>query len=52
MGTIKVSKTVYPDNKPKSFNEWSMFILSQLKADIKPKKNGWEQNIYIPKKSN
>jgi hypothetical protein len=51
METIKVTRTVYPDNRPATFNEWSRFIFSQCKLKVKTKKTGWEGNIFIPKKT-
>ena len=49
METIKIVKTVFPDNRPKEFNEWAEWFWGQFKINHPKKENGWEKNIYIPK---
>ena len=51
METIKIKKTVFPETKPIDFNEWAQFFWGQFKINIPEKLNGWDKNIYIPKKS-
>ena len=50
MKTVKISKTVFPANKPKDFNEWSMWFFGCYKMELEKIKQGWDKNIYIPKK--
>ena len=51
MEKLKISKTVYPDVQPTSFNEWAKMIWSEFKIELDKGKSGWEKNVYIPKKS-
>ena len=52
METIRVVRTVYPDNRPKDFNEWSMWFWGMYKIEMEKTKmkTSWDRNIYIPKK--
>ncbi|CAB4151678.1 hypothetical protein UFOVP597_29 [uncultured Caudovirales phage] len=49
MEKLKISKTVYPDVNPSSFNEWAKMIWQEFKIDLNKNLSGWEKNIYIPK---
>jgi hypothetical protein len=51
MEAIRIVKTVFPDQRPKDFNEWSQWFWGLYKVEIDKKKNlsNWDRNIYNPK---
>lgn len=49
MKAIKISKTVFPKDKPKDYNEWAMWFWGCYKMEMEKVKTGWDKNIYIPK---
>ena len=50
MKTIKISKTVFPKDKPSNFNEWSAYFFGMYATEMAKVKIGWEKNTYTIKK--
>lgn len=49
MKTIRISKTIFPKDKPKDFNEWSMWFFGVYAEEMSKVRVGWDKNIYKPK---
>ena len=50
MKTIRISRTVFPKDKPKNFNEWSAYFFGMYATEMAKVKTGWEKNTYNLKK--
>ena len=50
MKTIRISKTIFPKDKPKNFNEWSAYFFGMYATEMAKVKQGWEKNSYNLKK--
>ena len=50
MKTIRISKTVFPKDKPKNFNEWSAYFFGMYATEMAKVKIGWDKNTYNLKK--
>ena len=52
METLRVVKTIFPENRPSDFNEWSQWFWGLYGKELERKKNikSWDRNIYKPKK--
>ena len=50
MKTIRISKTVFPKDKPANFNEWSMYFFGMYATEMAKVKIGWDKNTYNLKK--
>jgi hypothetical protein len=49
MKTIRISKTVFPKDRPENFNQWSMWFWGLYAQSIEKSKNDWSRNEYKPK---
>ena len=49
MKTIRISRTVFPKDKPANFNQWSMYFFGMYATELAKVKTGWDKNIYTPK---
>lgn len=49
MKTIKISRTVFPKDKPANFNQWSAYFFGMYATEMAKVKQGWERNEYKPK---
>jgi hypothetical protein len=49
MKTIKISRTVFPKDRPENFNQWSMWFFGLYAVELGKVKQGWEKNSYTPK---
>ena len=49
MKTIRISKTVFPKDKPANFNQWAMYFFGMYSTELAKVKTGWEKNNYTPK---
>lgn len=49
MKTIKISRTVFPKDRPENFNQWSMWFFGMYSTELAKVKQGWDKNSYTPK---
>ena len=49
MKTLRVSKTIFPKDRPSDFNQWAQFIFGCYAFEQGKIKEGWDKNIYKPK---
>ena len=49
MKSLRISKTIFPKDKPKDFNEWSMYFFGMYATEMAKVKQGWDKNVYKPK---
>ena len=49
MKTIRISKTVFPKDRPENFNQWSMWFFGMYATELAKVKQGWDRNEYKPK---
>lgn len=49
MKTIRISKTVFPKDRPENFNQWSMWFFGLYSTELAKVKQGWDKNSYTPK---
>ncbi|CAB5217041.1 hypothetical protein UFOVP200_40 [uncultured Caudovirales phage] len=52
MKTLRISKTIFPTDKPKDFNEWAMYFWGLYGKEMERVKNlkSWDRNTYTIKK--
>ena len=49
MKTIKISRTVFPKDRPENFNQWSMWFFGLYSIELAKVKKGWDRNEYKQK---
>ena len=51
MKTLRISKTIFPTDKPQNFNEWSAWFWGIYGTELEKIKNkkSWDRNTYKPK---
>ena len=51
MKTLRISKTIFPKDRPSDFNEWAMYFWGLYGKEMERQKNikSWDRNIYKPK---
>jgi hypothetical protein len=51
MKTLRISKTIFPKDKPKDFNEWAMYFWGLYGKEMERQKNikSWDRNTYTIK---
>ena len=50
MKTIKISRTVFPKDKPSDFNQWAQWFWGCYSIEQAKIKHDWDKNIYKPLK--
>ena len=52
MKTLRISKTIFPKDKPQNFNEWAAYFWGIYGTEMDKIKNkkSWDRNTYTIKK--